>query len=103
MSSANKNLSDFSTAELPDISHRRFVILVSEWNTDVTEALHDGAYQTLIRYGAKADNIVRGNVPGSYELSLGALWFAQRDDVDAVIALGCVIQGETKHNDYISV
>ena len=102
MSSANKNLSLFSTNELPDISHRRFVILVSEWNTDVTEALYDGAHRTLIQHGAKAENIVRGNVPGSYELSLGAQWFAQRDDVDAIIALGCVIQGETKHNDYIN-
>ncbi len=102
MSSAHKNLSDFSTTALPDISHRRFVILVSEWNPDVTEALYNGAYQTLIQHGARPDHIVRGNVPGSYELSVGALWFAQRDSVDAVIALGCVIQGETKHNDYIN-
>ncbi|MFD2573692.1 6,7-dimethyl-8-ribityllumazine synthase [Spirosoma soli] len=102
MASDLKNLSVFSTDELPDISYRRFAILVSEWNTDVTEALFTGAYQTLLQYGAKAENIVRGNVPGSYELSLGAQWFAQRDDIDAVIALGCVIQGETKHNDYIN-
>ena len=102
MASTDKNLSVFSTNELPDVSQRRFAILVSEWNADVTEALFEGAYQTLLQYGAKAENIVRGNVPGSYELSLGAQWFAQRDDVDAVIALGCVIQGETKHNDYIN-
>ncbi|QJW91979.1 6,7-dimethyl-8-ribityllumazine synthase [Spirosoma taeanense] len=102
MASDLKNLSVFSTDALPDISHRRFAILVSEWNTEVTEALFNGAFQTLLQYGAKAENIVRGNVPGSYELSLGAQWFAQRDDVDAVIALGCVIQGETKHNDYIN-
>lgn len=102
MSSANKNLSVFATTDLPDISHRRFAILVSEWNNEVTEALYTGAYQTLLNYGAKAENIVRGNVPGSYELTLGAQWFAQRDDIDAVIALGCVIQGETKHNDYIN-
>lgn len=102
MASAEKSLSVFSTDELPDVSYRRFAILVSEWNTDVTEALFEGAYQTLLQHGAKAENIVRGNVPGSYELSLGAQWFAQRDDIDAVIALGCVIQGETKHNDYIN-
>ena len=102
MASTNKNLSVFSTDELPDISTRCFVILVSEWNTDVTEALFTGAYQTLIQHGAVAENIIRGNVPGSYELSLGAHWFAQQDKVDAVIALGCVIQGETKHNDYIN-
>ncbi|GAB3039638.1 6,7-dimethyl-8-ribityllumazine synthase [Spirosoma pulveris] len=102
MASDLKNLSVFSTDELPDITHRKFGILVSEWNTEVTEALFEGAFQTLLTHGAKAEHIIRGNVPGSYELSLASLWFAQRDDIDAVIALGCVIQGETKHNDYIN-
>lgn len=102
MASELKNLSVFSTDNLPDVSIHRFAIVVAEWNSDVTEALFNGAYQTLLQYGAKPDNIIRGNVPGSYELTLGAQWFAQRDDVDAVICLGCVIQGETKHNDYIN-
>ncbi|GAA4446226.1 6,7-dimethyl-8-ribityllumazine synthase [Nibrella saemangeumensis] len=102
MSSAHKNLSVFSTENLPDISQRRFALVVAEWNAEVTEALFDGAYQTLITHGANPEHIMRGNVPGSYELSTGALWFAQRDDIDAVICIGCVIQGETKHNDYIN-
>ncbi|GAB3268815.1 6,7-dimethyl-8-ribityllumazine synthase [Larkinella harenae] len=102
MASELKNLSVFSTENLPDISKRCFAIVVAEWNAEVTEALFEGAYQTLLQYGAVAGNIIRGNVPGSFELSLGAQWFAQRDDIDAVIALGCVIQGETKHNDYIN-
>lgn len=102
MATELKNLSVFSTDNLPNISKRRFAIVVAEWNAEVTEALFEGAYQTLLQYGAVADNIIRGNVPGSFELSLGANWFAQRDDIDAVIALGCVIQGETKHNDYIN-
>ncbi len=102
MATAAKSLSVFSTNDLPDVSERRFAILVSEWNSEVTEALFEGAHQTLLQYGAKAENVIRGNVPGSYELTLGAQWFAQRDDIDAVIALGCVIQGETKHNDYIN-
>ncbi|GAB3572980.1 6,7-dimethyl-8-ribityllumazine synthase [Spirosoma luteolum] len=102
MASELKNLSEFTTGNLPDISHRRFAILVSEWNTEVTEALYEGAYQTLLTHGAQADHIIRGNVPGSYELTLASQWFAQRDDIDAVIAIGCVIQGETKHNDYIN-
>jgi 6,7-dimethyl-8-ribityllumazine synthase len=102
MASELNNLSVFSTDHLPDISGRQFAIVVAEWNAEVTEALFSGAYQTLINYGAKAENIVRGNVPGSFELSLGAQWFAQRTEIDAVIALGCVIQGETKHNDYIN-
>ncbi len=64
--------------------------------------MYSGAYQTLLTYGATAENIIRGSVPGSYELTLASQWFAQRDDIDAVICLGCVIQGETKHNDYIN-
>ncbi len=102
MSSADKNLSVFNTEGLPDISNRKFAIVVAEWNSEITEALYDGAYKTLIEYGATEQNIERGNVPGSFELTLGAHWFAQREDIDAVIALGVVIQGETKHNDYIN-
>ena len=102
MSSADKNLSVFATDSLPDIREKRFAIAVAEWNTDVTEALFQGAYDTLLTHGATADNIIRGNVPGSYELTTAALWFAQRPDVDAVLCIGCVIQGETKHNDYIN-
>jgi len=102
MSSADKNLSVFATDDLPDISNKKFALVVAEWNSEVTEKLFEGAYQTLIQYGAAAENIERGNVPGSFELTLGAHWFAQRSDIDAVIALGVVIQGETKHNDYIN-
>jgi len=102
MSSADKNLSVFNTEGLPDISSKKFGILVAEWNSEVTEKLFEGAYQTLLTYGADPENIERGNVPGSFELTLGAQWFAERRDIDAVIALGVVIQGETKHNDYIN-
>lgn len=102
MSSADKNLSVFTTDGLPDISGKKFAIIVAEWNSEVTEKLFDGAYQTLVQYGALSENIERGNVPGSFELTLGAQWFAERTDIDAVIALGVVIQGETKHNDYIN-
>jgi 6,7-dimethyl-8-ribityllumazine synthase len=102
MSSADKNLSVFTTEGLPEISNKKFAIVVAEWNSEVTEKLFEGAYQTLIQYGALEENIERGNVPGSFELTLGAHWYAQRSDIDAVIALGVVIQGETKHNDYIN-
>ncbi|HEV7380185.1 MAG TPA: 6,7-dimethyl-8-ribityllumazine synthase [Dyadobacter sp.] len=102
MSSADKNLSVFTTNDLPDISTKKFALVVAEWNDEITEKLFEGAYQTLIQYGALAQNIERGNVPGSFELTLGAHWYAQREDIDAVIAIGVVIQGETKHNDYIN-
>lgn len=102
MSSANKNLSEFSTTGLPDVSQKKFAIIVAEWNSEITEALFEGAYKTLIDNGVKAENIVRANVPGSFELSFGSQVFAQKPEIDAVIAIGCVIQGETKHNDYIN-
>lgn len=102
MSSADKNLSVFSTGALPDVSQKKFAVLVAEWNTDITEALAEGAIATLLKYGASEENIVKKYVPGSYELSFGAQVMAQRTDIDAVIAIGCVIQGETRHNDYIN-
>ena len=101
MASTLKNLSEFSTEGLTDISNKTFAILVSEWNTEVTEALYTGAVNTLLSNGASPENLMRKNVPGSYELSLAAQWMAQRHDVDAVICLGCVIQGETRHFDFI--
>jgi 6,7-dimethyl-8-ribityllumazine synthase len=102
MSSKNKNLSIFSTENLPDVGNKKFAIIVAEWNGEITEALFEGAFQTLIQHGVKSENIIRANVPGSFELSYGSQVFAQKPDIDAVIALGCVIQGETKHNDYIN-
>ena len=101
MASTLKSLSDYSKANLRDISDKRFAIIVSEWNESVTESLYAGALGTLLDNGAKRDNIVRKNVPGSFELSLAAQWMAQKKEIDAVICLGCVIQGETRHFDFI--
>ncbi|MCG8474264.1 MAG: 6,7-dimethyl-8-ribityllumazine synthase [Cytophagales bacterium] len=101
MASSLKNLSDFTDKNVTDISQKRFAIVVSEWNTEVTEALYAGAVNTLIRLGAEQENILRKDVPGSFELSLGAQWAAQVEEIDAVICLGCVIQGETRHFDFI--
>ena len=101
MSSKNKNLSDFNTDKVKAMSGRKFAILVSEWNEEVTEALYHGALSTLVAHGVERANIIRKNVPGSFELSLGAQWMAQDENIDAVICLGCVIQGETRHFDFI--
>jgi len=79
----------------------RFAIVVSEWNTEITEALYEGAKETLLKFGTKAEDIVRRNVPGSFELTLGAQLMAERNEFDAVICIGVVIQGETKHFDFI--
>ncbi len=101
MASNQKNLSTYSYKNLKDISKSNFAIVVSEWNDEITGSLYAGALQTLINNGAKEKNIVRKDVPGSYELVLGAQWMASKKSIDAVICLGCVIQGETRHFDFI--
>ena len=101
MASSEKNLSDINLNKNFDISQFRFGIVVAEWNEQVTESLYSGAYQTLVNAGADREKIERMNVPGTFELSLGGQWMAERTDVDAVICLGCVIQGETRHFDFI--
>lgn len=79
----------------------RFALVVSEWNTEITEALYSGAKETLLKFGASEADIVRRNVPGSFELTLGAQLMAERNEFDAIICIGVVIQGETKHFDFI--
>ncbi|GAA4827696.1 6,7-dimethyl-8-ribityllumazine synthase [Algivirga pacifica] len=101
MATALKNLSEYTKNKTIDISNKTFAVVVSEYNPEITEALYEGVTETLLKEGAKAENIFREDVPGAYELTLGAQFMAQRDEVDAVICLGCVIQGETKHFDFI--
>ena len=84
-----------------NLSKIKVAIVVAEWNEDITGALYEGAYQSLLEHGIKKQNIIRKNVPGTFELTLGSLWMAEQKDVNAVIALGCVIQGVTPHFDYI--
>ena len=79
----------------------RFGIVVADWNREVTGALLEGAVSTLRRHGVNDDDIVTRHVPGTLELTLGAQWLAEYDDLDGVICLGCVIQGETPHFTYI--
>jgi len=83
------------------LSKKRFAVVVAEWNEDITEALYEGAVASLLSHGVKKSHIIRKNVPGSFELSLGGLLMAERKGIDAVICLGCVIQGDTPHFDYI--
>lgn len=84
-----------------DLAKKKFAIVVAEWNEEITAALYEGAVTSLTGHGVKRENIIRKNVPGAFELSLGALWMGEKKDVHAVICLGCVIQGETPHFDYI--
>ena len=101
MSSAKKNLSNHEGAEVPDAKPFKFGIVYSEWNYEITNSLKEAAINTLIKHGALKKNIVVKEVPGSFELTLGAQYLAEFLDLDAIICLGCVIQGETKHFDFI--
>lgn len=98
---ATTNLSDYDKTTIPNSHHMRFGIVVSEWNQSITEGLFNGAKQTLLDNGVSLENIIRWDVPGSFELVFGCKKMLQTQKVDAVIAIGSVIQGETKHFDFV--
>ena len=101
MASANKNLSSYDDLNIPDGKHLRIAIVVAQWNQAITNKLYLGARETLLKYNVVAENIVKFNVPGSFELIYGASK-AQAQNFDVVIAIGCIIQGETRHFEFIS-
>lgn len=100
MATTNNNLSDFNKDSLPDSSNMKIGIVVSKWNNKITDGLYNGAFTTLIESGVSENNIEKMEVPGSFELIFGAKLLS-RKDVDVIICLGSVIQGETKHFDYV--
>ncbi|MDC3305415.1 6,7-dimethyl-8-ribityllumazine synthase [Flavobacteriales bacterium] len=100
MATKNTNLSHFNKEDVPNAKGLSFGIVVSEWNENITEGLYKGAYDALIECGANASDISRLDVPGSYELVFGAK-IAAKQNPDAIICLGSVIQGETKHFDFV--
>ncbi len=102
MASAMHNLSSYDPSSVPSAEGMRFGIVVSEWNEQVTGSLLQGAVDTLVKNGARREDITVLTVPGSFELIYGSKLMTRRDDsLDAVIALGCVIRGDTPHFDYI--
>jgi 6,7-dimethyl-8-ribityllumazine synthase len=96
-----KSLSDFSHIDVPSAKAYRFGIIVSQWNANVTGALYEGAYLALLKHGTEEENIQTIKVPGSFELISGADILLANKKLDAVICLGCVIQGETPHFTFI--
>ena len=100
MATENKNLSNYDKATIPNAKDFRFGIVVSEWNDTITEGLYNGAVEALKDCGAVDKNITRWDVPGSFELIYGSKKMLEQN-VDVVIAIGCVIQGETKHFDFV--
>ena len=106
MATVNHNLSVYDKATIPNAKDFRFGIVVSEWNETITEGLWQGAFDALLDCGAIKQNIVRWNVPGAFELTYGAARmsksiYADSGMLDAIIVIGCVIQGETKHFDFV--
>lgn len=95
------NLSEYNTQSMPLAKEMKFGIVVADWNSEITNELYLGAIQTLMTHGAEKENILKKEVPGSFELTLGARFMAEYSEVDAVIVLGCVVRGETAHFDYI--
>ncbi len=95
------NLSAYDPESVPDAHRMKFGIVVSDWNREVTWSLLRGAMETLKKHGATDKNIIVKHVPGSFELTIGGQLIAENEEVDAVICLGCVIQGETPHFSYI--
>jgi 6,7-dimethyl-8-ribityllumazine synthase len=96
-----QNLSTYDPSKVPSGKKMKFGIVVSDWNDGVTHKLLKGAYTTLQEHGVKDDNILVKHVPGSFELILGGQFMAEYADLDGVICLGCVIQGETPHFTYV--
>ncbi len=98
---ATTNLSAYDKTAIPNANKLRFGIVVSEWNESITENLFKGAFDTLVENGALPENIIRWNVPGSFELIYGCKKMLETQQLDAIIAIGNIIQGETKHFDFI--
>ena len=101
MATVLKNLSDYDAGKVPSGRGKRFAIITAEWNSEITFALRDGAVATLKKHQVADADIELVYVPGTFELTLGAQWSGSRENIDAVICIGCVIRGETPHFDYI--
>jgi 6,7-dimethyl-8-ribityllumazine synthase len=101
MATANKNLSNYDKNSIPNAKDFRFGIVVSEWNDHITNGLYAGAEAALLDCGALPQNIIRWNVPGSFELVYGSKKMIETQNVDVVITIGCVIKGETMHFEFV--
>ena len=101
MATELKNLSSYDPSKVANGKGRRIGIVYAEWNDEITYALRDGAVKTLLDNGVKEEDITLASVPGSFELIYGVSQMVKSDKYDSVIAIGCVIRGDTPHFDYI--
>lgn len=96
------NLSNYDPTTIPDATGKRVAVVVSEWNDQVTNSMAQGAIDTLKEYGVREEDILVEYVPGSFELIYGCNRMLQTEELDAILAIGCIVQGETPHFDYLS-
>ena len=101
MATAYHNLSAYDADSMPDASGMKVAIAAAEWNAEITDALLQGAVDTLVRNGVKEENIFVARVPGTVELTFASQQMAEAYQPDAVIAIGCVVRGDTPHFDYV--
>lgn len=101
MATAYHNLSDYDYESVPSGKGLRIGIAVAEWNRNITEALMKGAIATLLKHDVTEEDIIVQHIPGTFELTYASAYLAEQHEVDAVIAIGCVIRGDTPHFDYI--
>ena len=101
MATASRNRSDYSPSEVPSGAGKRFALIISEWNLPITDALRQGARETLLQHGVAADDLVELWVPGSYELASGAQYLLERGGLHGVVCLGSIVRGETPHFDFV--
>lgn len=102
MATSEKNLSEFQKIEIEDVESLKVGLVISEWNRDITENLRKGAFDTLVSQGLDPENIIEIYTPGTFELPLGAqILYNKRPDVHGIVTIGSVIQGETKHFDFV--
>lgn len=101
MATKNKNLSSFDPKKVPSGRGKKIGIIVSEWNDEITKGLKKGACEALLQCGTFERDIIVEYVPGAFELPLGAKFLLESKNLDAVIAIGCVVRGETAHFDYV--
>ncbi|WP_304298300.1 6,7-dimethyl-8-ribityllumazine synthase [Porphyromonas gulae] len=101
MATAYHNLSDYDYESVPSGKGLRIGIAVAEWNRNITEPLMKGAIATLLKHDVTEEDIIVQHVPGTFELTYASAYLAEQHEVDAVIAIGCVVRGDTPHFDYI--
>ena len=97
-----KNLSAYDESQIGELNELKFAFVVADWNPEITHSMYDAAKETLMKHGAKEDHLSIIQVPGTFELPSAARIIAKRNSPDAIICIGCVIKGETAHNEYIS-